>query len=171
MAELARQLSSYLWRGSVNFKINDSRPLFTIIFKLKMVNSRVKEFSPLIKWVLGSVASLVEWWIRLIFQVSTHSFWLLAATLMWEILNQLLYETFLQKVRIVKSCAKYMKCTDVWIRDLSKFHRLTLISKFLEFQKCVVFLLEFMYSKEHNMLILFAVYRVTSMYWYGGCGL
>ena len=37
LAELAWQLSRYLWRGSVNFKIN-SRPLFTIIFKLKNVN-------------------------------------------------------------------------------------------------------------------------------------
>ena len=40
-AELAWQVSRYLWRGSVNFKIN-SRPLFTIILnqKCKFQNSR-----------------------------------------------------------------------------------------------------------------------------------
>ena len=36
MAELAWQLSSYLWRGSMNFKIKSSRPLFT-----KMAMSRL----------------------------------------------------------------------------------------------------------------------------------
>ena len=41
-AELAWQVSSYLWRGSFNFKIKKSRPLFTIIFKPKIVISRVK---------------------------------------------------------------------------------------------------------------------------------
>ena len=35
-----------LWRGSVNFRIN-SRPLFTIIFKLKNVSFKIKDFSPL----------------------------------------------------------------------------------------------------------------------------
>ena len=54
MAELAWQLSRYLWRGSVNFKIN-SRPLFTIIFKLKNVNFRTRDFSPLIPRVLSGV--------------------------------------------------------------------------------------------------------------------
>ena len=43
-----------LWRGSVNFKIN-SRPLFTIIFKLKNVNVKTQDFSPLIEWVLAGV--------------------------------------------------------------------------------------------------------------------
>ena len=43
-----------LWRGSVNFKIT-SRPLFTIIFKLKNVNFRTRDFSPLIEWVLAGV--------------------------------------------------------------------------------------------------------------------
>ena len=43
-----------LWRGSVNFKIN-SRPLFTIIFKLKNVNFKTREFSPHIEWVLAGV--------------------------------------------------------------------------------------------------------------------
>ena len=41
-AELAWLLSRYLWRGTWNFKITFSRPLFTIIFKPKMVISRVK---------------------------------------------------------------------------------------------------------------------------------
>ena len=36
MAKLAWQLSSYLWRGSMNFKIKSSRPLFT-----KMAMSRL----------------------------------------------------------------------------------------------------------------------------------
>ena len=45
-----------LWRGSVNFKIN-SRPLFTIIFKLKNVNFRTRDFSPLILRVLSGVYS------------------------------------------------------------------------------------------------------------------
>ena len=44
MAELAWQLSRYLWRGSVNFKIN-SRPLFTIISKLKNDNFKTRNFS------------------------------------------------------------------------------------------------------------------------------
>ena len=56
-AELAWQVSRYLWRGSVNFKIN-SRPLFAIIFKLKNVNFRTRDFSPLIEWVLVGVS----WW-------------------------------------------------------------------------------------------------------------
>ena len=38
-----------LWRGSVNFKIKNSRPIFTIIFKSKMSISR------LIEWVLAGV--------------------------------------------------------------------------------------------------------------------
>ena len=54
LAELAWQLSRYLWRGSVNFKIN-SRPLFTIIFKLKNDNFMTRDFSPLIEWVLTGV--------------------------------------------------------------------------------------------------------------------
>ena len=37
-----------LWRGSVNFKIN-SRPLFTIIFKPKNDNFKIRDFSPLIE--------------------------------------------------------------------------------------------------------------------------
>ena len=53
-AELAWQVSRYLWRGSVNFKIN-SRPLFTIIFKTKNVNVKTRDFSPLIEWVLAGV--------------------------------------------------------------------------------------------------------------------
>ena len=43
-----------LWRGSVNFKIN-SRPLFTIIFKVKNVNFMTPDFIPLIEWVLAGV--------------------------------------------------------------------------------------------------------------------
>ena len=58
MAELAWQLSRYLWRGSVNFKIN-SRPFFTIIFKLKNVNFKTRDFSPLIEWVLAGVNTLI----------------------------------------------------------------------------------------------------------------
>ena len=54
MAELAWQLSRYLWRGSVNFKIN-SRPLFTIISKLKNDNFKTRDFSPLIERVLTGV--------------------------------------------------------------------------------------------------------------------
>ena len=54
LAELAWQLSRYLWRGSVNFKIN-SRPIFTIIFKLKNDNFKTRDFSPLIERVLAGV--------------------------------------------------------------------------------------------------------------------
>ena len=43
-AELVLQVSRYLLRGSVNFKIN-SRPLFTIIFKLKNVDFKTRDFS------------------------------------------------------------------------------------------------------------------------------
>ena len=43
-----------LWRGSVNFKMN-SRPLFTIIFKLKNDNFKTRDFSPLIKRVITGV--------------------------------------------------------------------------------------------------------------------
>ena len=44
-----------LWRGSVNFKIN-SRPVFTIIFKLKNDNFKSRDFSPLIKRVTTGVS-------------------------------------------------------------------------------------------------------------------
>ena len=54
MAELAWQLSRYLWRGSVNFIIN-SRPFFSIIFKLKNGNFMTRDFSPLIERVLTGV--------------------------------------------------------------------------------------------------------------------
>ena len=57
MAELAWQLSRNLWRGSVNFKIN-STPLFTIIFKLKNVIFRTRDFSPLIPRVLSGVSKV-----------------------------------------------------------------------------------------------------------------
>ena len=59
-----------LWRGSVNFKIN-SRPLFTIIFKLKNVNFKTRDFSSLIELVLNGVNwsmyndEVVEWFILL----------------------------------------------------------------------------------------------------------
>jgi hypothetical protein len=42
MAELAWQVSRYLWRGKSDFKIKNSRPLFTIIFKPKIVFSWLK---------------------------------------------------------------------------------------------------------------------------------
>ena len=58
LAELAWQLSRYLWMGSVNFKIN-SRPLFTIIFKLKNDNFQTRDFSPLIERVLAGVSCLL----------------------------------------------------------------------------------------------------------------
>ena len=38
----------------MNFKIN-SRPLFTIIFKLKKDNFKTRDFSPLIEKVLAGV--------------------------------------------------------------------------------------------------------------------
>ena len=43
-AELAWQISRYLWRPPWNFKIFFSRPLFTIIFKPKMVSNICKNF-------------------------------------------------------------------------------------------------------------------------------
>ena len=43
-AELAWQVSRYLWRPPWNFKIIFSRPLFTIIFKPKMVLNLHKNF-------------------------------------------------------------------------------------------------------------------------------
>ena len=59
MTELAWQLSMYLWRGWVNFKIN-SWPLFTIIFKLKNNNFKTRDFSPLIERVLAGVDRLAN---------------------------------------------------------------------------------------------------------------
>ena len=56
MVELAWQLTWYLWRGLVNFKIN-SRPLFTIIFKLKNDSSETRDFRPLSERVLAGVSS------------------------------------------------------------------------------------------------------------------
>ena len=41
-AELAWQVSRYLWRGLLNFKIKDSRPFFTIIFKSKILIPRLE---------------------------------------------------------------------------------------------------------------------------------
>ena len=65
-AELAWQVSRYLWRGSWNFKLIISIPLFTIIFKPKMVISRVKSLIHLsIKCVLVggySVQCNPYWW-------------------------------------------------------------------------------------------------------------
>ena len=58
LAELAWQLSRYLWRGSVNFKIN-SIPLFTIIFKLKNGNFMTRDFSLLIERVLTELNWIV----------------------------------------------------------------------------------------------------------------
>ena len=57
LAELAWQLSRYLWRGSVNFKIN-SKPRFTIIFKLKTVISWLE----IIKRVLAGVIPVTFVW-------------------------------------------------------------------------------------------------------------
>ena len=54
-AELAWLVSRYLWRGTWNFKIIFSRPLFTITFKPKMDISRLQDFSPLIMAVLSGV--------------------------------------------------------------------------------------------------------------------
>ena len=48
-----------LWKGSVNFKIN-SRPLFTIIFKLKNDNFMTRDFSLLIEWVLTGVMQVCK---------------------------------------------------------------------------------------------------------------
>ena len=75
-AEWAWQVSRYLWRGSVNFKIN-SRPLFTIIFKAKKVNFKTRDFRPLIEWVLAGVLS---------FKDSTNSLFLEIAFLHFIIL-------------------------------------------------------------------------------------
>ena len=57
IAKLALHLSRYLWRGLVNFKIN-SRPLFTIIFKLKNDNFKFRDFSPIIERVLAGVSEI-----------------------------------------------------------------------------------------------------------------
>ena len=65
MAALAWQLSRYLCRASVNFKIN-SRPLFTIIFKHKNDNFKTRDFIPLIESVLVGVLNallfLIYFW-------------------------------------------------------------------------------------------------------------
>ena len=58
-AELARQVSRYLWRGSVDFK-KKSRPFFIIIFKLKNGNFKTRDFSPLAERVLAGVMSFFE---------------------------------------------------------------------------------------------------------------
>ena len=54
-AELARQVSRYFWRGSVDCK-KKSRPFFIIIFKLKNSNFKTRDFSPLIERVLAGVS-------------------------------------------------------------------------------------------------------------------
>ena len=58
-AELARQVSRYLWRGSVDFK-KKSRPFFIIIFKSKNGNFKTRDFSPLIERVVAGVVPLHE---------------------------------------------------------------------------------------------------------------
>ena len=68
-----------LWKGSVNFKVN-SRPLFTIIYKLKNGNFMTRDFSPLIERVLTGVdrskllkiCGLHYWYVRV-----TLKFWTL----------------------------------------------------------------------------------------------
>ena len=54
-AEMARQEGRYLWSGMWNFKISFSRPLFTIIFKPKMVILRLLS---LIRWVVVRVSKI-----------------------------------------------------------------------------------------------------------------
>ena len=58
-AELARQVSRYLWRGSVDFK-KKPRPFFIIIFKLENGNFKTRDFSPLIERVLAGVHNLLH---------------------------------------------------------------------------------------------------------------
>ena len=91
MAELAWQLSKYLWRGSVNFKIN-SRPRFTIIFKLKNDNSKTQDFSPHIERVLADVS----FWQKFTCILSFLFFWTLIGTtwtqeMVWCIMNEFNY--------------------------------------------------------------------------------
>ena len=52
--KLTEPLQRYLLSCQANFKIN-SRPLFTIIFKLKNDNFKTRDFSPLIERVLAGV--------------------------------------------------------------------------------------------------------------------
>ena len=60
-----------LWRGSVNFKIN-SRPLFTIIFKLKNDNFKTRDFNPPIESVLNGVSPFVKHNVYLIQKCQWH---------------------------------------------------------------------------------------------------
>ena len=47
----------YLSRGLLNFKIENTRPLFTVIFKFKNINFKNRDFNPLIERVLVGVKS------------------------------------------------------------------------------------------------------------------
>ena len=91
MAELAWQLSKYLWRGSVNFKIS-SRPLFTIIFKLKNDNFKTRDFSPLIKRILTGEYSHHN----IFFSFLSHTFVKLRHALR-HLLNPVLFDSSLIK--------------------------------------------------------------------------
>ena len=53
-AQLAWQVSTYLLRGSMDFK-KKSRPFFAITFKLKSGDFKTRDFSPLIESVLAGV--------------------------------------------------------------------------------------------------------------------
>ena len=55
MAELAWQLSRYLWRGSVNFKIKSLDHFLPSLLSKKNGNFKTRDFSPLIKRVLAGV--------------------------------------------------------------------------------------------------------------------
>ena len=61
-----------IWRGSVNFKIN-SRPLFTIIFKLKNDNFKTQDFIPLIERVITGVDRTIR---VAITQLSNQKIWI-----------------------------------------------------------------------------------------------
>ena len=80
MAELAMQLSRYLWRGLGNFKIN-SRPLFTFIFKLKNDNFKTWDFSPLIERVIAGVYLVARIWSNVIFLTQFYKLHLWVETL------------------------------------------------------------------------------------------
>ena len=48
--------------GQGEYLTINSRPLFTIIFKLKNDNFMTRDFSPLIEWVLSSVSEVGIGW-------------------------------------------------------------------------------------------------------------
>ena len=143
MAELAWQLSRYLWRGSVNFNIN-SRPLSTIICLLKYDNFRTRDFSPLIEGVLAGVYLLCTGILyKLLCVVLQGSGWCQKAKL-----SEIMY--------IMTHCSVGILCMcfDFYFYGFSKLIGIFMHSCFKNRTFIFLWLINFMFDETGNSFVL-----------------